>query len=92
MKTIKELSRKAFRQKFGTTDSCLEYLVLQKWGKVQFHNSLQRNILKIFMVFRVSFYGTFRERQRSLTGDIDEGKPIFLFFYNQFSKILVKHF
>ena len=33
MKILKELSRKEFRDKFGTEDQCLAYLALTKWGE-----------------------------------------------------------
>ncbi len=33
MKILKELSRKEFRDKFGTEDQCLTYLDATKWGE-----------------------------------------------------------
>ena len=33
MKILKELSRKAFRAKFGSEDQCFAYLSAIKWGK-----------------------------------------------------------
>ena len=33
MKILKELSRKEFRDKFGTKDLCLAYLAMAKWGE-----------------------------------------------------------
>ena len=33
MKILKELSRKEFRDKFGTKDQCLAYLAIAKWGE-----------------------------------------------------------